>query len=406
MSENLILGPPGCGKTHTLIEIVKKELERGVSPDRIGFVSFSKKAIEEAKSRTVSELNLSLDNVPWFRTLHSIGFQWLGMNTDQILSRYDFNQLGLELGMLFDQGTATSMEDGLLPTSVKEGNKYIETIGKATLRCVSLEQQYNENRDYYMSWPLLVKVNEIYQKYKKKNDKFDFTDMIKLFVEQGTSPNLEVLIVDEAQDLTPLQWEQIKIMRGSAKKVWYAGDDDQAVHRWMGVKVEQFITMCDNTEVLQQSYRVPMLVHHVADKIVKRIDDRLPKTWFPTKEEGKIDYHMHWYNVNMDQGSWTIMARTNRIIRGIANELREDGYLFDYRGRPSINPELLEGVEVWNSLVKGESIPISAIKDLYRFAPKQGTNAVVKRLRYFSHEPWTFSFKGYSWNCCCKYVTR
>jgi len=379
MSEKLLLGPPGCGKTYTLIEIVKKELERGVSPDKIGFVSFSKKAIEEAKTRTVAELNLSIDNVPWFRTLHSIGFQWLGMNSDQILSRYDFNQLGLELGMLFDHGTATSMEDGLLPTSAKEGNKYIEIIGKATLRCVSLEQQYNENRDYKMSWPLLVRVNEIYQKYKKKNDKFDFTDMIKLFVEQGTSPNLEVLIVDEAQDLTPLQWEQIKIMRGSAKRVWYAGDDDQAVHRWMGVKVEQFIHMCDNTEVLQQSYRVPILVHHVADKIVRRIDDRLPKTWFPTKEEGKIDYHMHWYNVNMDQGSWTVLARTNRIINNIKKELQEDGYLFEHRGRSSLDLSYLEGMDIWKSLIKGESLPITAIKDLYRIVPKQGTNAIVKR---------------------------
>ena len=94
MVEKLLLGPPGCGKTYRLVEIVKEELQKGVSPDKIGFVSFSKKAIEEAKMRTVSELGLALDNVPWFRTLHSIGFQWLGMNSDQILSRYDFNQLG------------------------------------------------------------------------------------------------------------------------------------------------------------------------------------------------------------------------------------------------------------------------------------------------------------------------
>ena len=37
--------------------------------------------------------------------------------------------------------------------------------------------------------------------------------MIDLFVKGGSSPELELLIVDEAQDLTPLQWDQVKLMK-------------------------------------------------------------------------------------------------------------------------------------------------------------------------------------------------
>ena len=69
------------------------------------------------------------------------------------------------------------------------------------------------------------------------------------------------MIVDEAQDLTPLQWEQVYVMKENAKEIWYAGDDDQCIHRWNGVDVRDFINACDTIEVLTQSHRVPKSVY-------------------------------------------------------------------------------------------------------------------------------------------------
>jgi superfamily I DNA/RNA helicase len=167
-------------------------------------------------------------------------------------------------------------------------------------------------------------------------------------------------------------------LRQSVSKVWYAGDDDQAVHRWMGVDVGLFMNACDDVEVLDQSYRVPNAAHALAQRVVSRIVDRHEKRWRPTDREGSVTYHRHWYDVDIDYGSWTIMARTNRIIQDVADSLRDSGYYFERNGRPSIDPMLLKGIDTWETLADSIAVSILAVRDLYKLVPKRGSNAVVK----------------------------
>ena len=391
MLEKLIFGPPGCGKTYTLINVVRDALKKGTPPDKIGFVSFSRKSVEEARSRVAAELNLTEEDTPWFRTLHSTGFQWLGFKKEQVMSRYDFNKIGSEVGLVFDNGTARNIQDGLISVSAREGNKYLEIIHRSIMRCISLGQQFNDTDDYNLHWVLLKKLEAVYKHYKKENDKVDFTDMIKGFVDQGSSPSLDLLIVDEAQDLTPLQWEQVYVMKENAKEIWYAGDDDQCIHRWNGVDVRDFINACDTIEVLTQSHRVPRSVYSVANRIVKRISYRQEKDWKPLAKEGNVNYHLSLFDVDIDQGSWTIMARTNKIVQSIAEALREDGYLYNLYGKPSLNQDMIKNMNTWELLQNGSKLPLQMIKDLYAVLPKMGEKAkikrgVVKQLDFLEHD--------------------
>ena len=60
--KTIVLGPPGTGKTHTLLNQVEDYL-KNTDPDRIGYFAFTKKAANEAKSRAMDKFNYSEDDM-------------------------------------------------------------------------------------------------------------------------------------------------------------------------------------------------------------------------------------------------------------------------------------------------------------------------------------------------------
>jgi superfamily I DNA/RNA helicase len=78
---------------------------------------------------------------------------------------------------------------------------------------------------------------DTYEHYKRsggENSFIDFTDMIGRAIDEVEFPPLDILILDEAQDFTPLQWSVIYKMCDNVKRIYLAGDDDQAIYRWNG----------------------------------------------------------------------------------------------------------------------------------------------------------------------------
>jgi DNA helicase-2/ATP-dependent DNA helicase PcrA len=228
--ETTIFGPPGTGKTTRLISIVKDAISSGMDPNKIAFMSFSKKAAEEAKTRAIAELDVEGRDLVWFRTLHSLAFNWLGMRSQDVFKGNDYHQLGKMLGVEFKANASNTMADGVLFIPGAGGDKYMSMIQMARVREISIEEQFNDTADYSLHFQQLRVMDNTYRQLKKELRKRDFVDMIVDFVEQGTSPKFDMLIIDEAQDLAPLQWRMVKeVLVPNSKQVYYAGDDDQCI---------------------------------------------------------------------------------------------------------------------------------------------------------------------------------
>jgi hypothetical protein len=67
------------------------------------------------------------------------------MRKEEVINAYDLKQIGLEMGMVFDNFEVYD-EDGVMRMSAKEGNKYLTLINRAKMRMVSLGQEFNETR--------------------------------------------------------------------------------------------------------------------------------------------------------------------------------------------------------------------------------------------------------------------
>ena len=366
--ETAIFGPPGTGKTTTLIDIVKKSIQDGMDPTKIGFMSFSRKSATEARDRAVAELGLDTKQMVYFRTLHSLAFSWLGLDSKRVFKGSDYHDLGRLVGLEFRSNPTVNIEEGPLFQIGAGGDKYMSLIQMARVREISTEQQFNDTWDHTLHWQQCKVLDKAYSDYKNAKNKLDFVDMIEYFIKQGTSPKFDLLIIDEAQDLAPLQWRMVKeVLVPNSKKVYYAGDDDQAIYTWMGVNVNDFLNACEDKLFLTKSYRVPTAVHNFSQNLIKKVATRQAKEWQPTKKDGSITWHRDILDVDLTSGEWLVLARTNYITNKVCNRLKEEGYLYWREGTGwSISPNVLNGIEVWLKLCKNQSLSTVELKNFVK----------------------------------------
>ena len=354
-----VIGPPGTGKTRRLLNEVQKYVKKGVSVNRIGYFAFTRKAAGEARDRYLNvETHLSKKDIKHFQTLHSLAFNNLGLKEENVMQELNYKRIGEECGI---QVTYASYETNSWNGIFSSDSEYLNLINLARVRQTSpLEElDRNEHLAKIERFKLDAIAKEIYD-YKKTNGLIDFTDMLDKFLIKGNVNNkFDVIFVDEAQDLSLIQWKMIqKIEEDNKCDVWVAGDDDQAIFGWAGADVDSFIDWKAEEIPLQQSERVPSEIQIKALQIIDRVqDNRLSKDYFPKKETGEILLQFKLSAIDMTKGDWLILARTNPLLKPIPRYLKSQGLFFETAQGNSIGKTLFEDIGYWNQMRKGEKIP-------------------------------------------------
>jgi superfamily I DNA/RNA helicase len=360
ITPQLILGGPGCGKTTRLLSIVREKLSAGVPPDRIAFVSFTKEAATVARDRAATEFSLSSEtDLPWFRTIHSLAYKRLGLSRDEVMGLRDWREFAALVGEDISQFLDPEAMVGGLPAGTL-GDKMVRCVDyAATTRC-SLEEAWHTLGEA-VEWLRLDRFARTLLRYKEETGKMDFNDMLSRYADAGERVPIQVAVIDEAQDLTPAQWQVVRRAFEGAEEVYVGGDDDQAIYRWAGADVEYFLELSSAPEVLPISHRLPEKVYHYARRISARIHHRYAKRFGPVPgRPGSVEVHTAASFVDMSEGTWLVLARNGYMLPSFEALIRGNGYTYSTRKGSSVNVTEVAAMHLWEKLRTGTRTDFSA----------------------------------------------
>lgn len=209
-----------------------------------------------------------------------------------------------------------------------------------------------------------------YETWKHSEGLIDFTDLLTSV--KDPLP-VDVVFVDEAQDLSALQWKALEVLAANAQRVYVAGDDDQAIFEWAGAEPAELLSLKGETKILGQSYRVPRAVHEVAGRMVTGIKRRQAKTWLPRAEEGNVSWRTEHEFVDWERdGSYLVLYRNHYIGKPIEETLTALGKPFGHAMRKTVGGQWSTPIVLWEALRKGEALKPAQMHEIFEAMVSRG----------------------------------
>src|SRR5687767_11896223 len=255
----LLVAGPGSGKTYCLIERIRFLVEaHRVAPERIVAFAFTNKAAEEIANR-LDELGQAARAVKR-TTIHKFC-----------------------VDVLREHGTRINVDPAFGIADEDYQCALLAQLGSSQRNHKALLQQFARHR--LRGDPLGVTEQRRYDQYVdrlRERNMLDF-DMLLLRTAdalahaeaaQVVRAKWDAILVDEFQDLNPVQYSIVRTLAQGTNNVFAVGDYDQSIYGWAGADPSLFQRFMNDFRIakplyLEENHRTPRDIFQLARRFVE-----------------------------------------------------------------------------------------------------------------------------------------
>ena len=302
----LLLAGPGSGKTFTITQRILYLLDGGTVPERILVITFTKDAAASMQQRfcKLSHVSLPVN----FGTFHSVFYHML-KESGVIRTEHPLNQ---------------SQKKKILLPILKEysGEAFKELLQEDTAAILNAMSFYKNTmsmeaaaekapKEWREAFPAVM---ERYEAARRKLGAVDFDDMVcecrNMLSRQPRNRQywqnrFDHILMDEFQDINPVQYETVKLLAKPPYNFFAVGDDDQAIYGFRGAQPECLKKFKEDFNarqlLLNINYRSCAEIIDAAGKVIGENRNRFHKELKPVSyHRSQEEQSSPEYNKNME----------------------------------------------------------------------------------------------------------
>jgi DNA helicase II / ATP-dependent DNA helicase PcrA len=280
----VVVAGAGTGKTRALTSRVACLLDRGVAPDRILLLTFTRRAADEMLERARDLVGLRGGERPQGGTFHAVAHR-------HVASYAEVVNLPPGFGVL-DPAGASDLMDLLRSDQALTGASTrfprASTLVDIYSRCINAERPLRDLVPLEYPWcePHLDVISELFRDFttrKRRSGLLDFDDLLlywrALMSHDKLGPQLaerfRYVLVDEYQDLNSLQVDIVRLLAPAGKGLTVVGDEAQAIYGFRGSdprRLRQLVGCYPDavTMQLERNFRSRQSILDVANEIRPR----------------------------------------------------------------------------------------------------------------------------------------